>query len=291
MMEGDTTIRVPPPQPLNSGACLVYIYPTGPGIGRRFPVEAAPLLLGRDDDCDIPLTDPSVSRRHAQLRPAEDGCYAIDLDSKNGTFVNDEPITVRRLRDGDYLRVGSSIFRFLDSGNIEAAYHEEIYRLTIQDVLTGLPNRRHLLEFVKRELVRSARYRRPLALVLLDVDRFKSVNDQLGHLGGDAALREMASLLRSLASPGDLAARYGGEEFALTLVESGPDAAHASAEQVRGAVERHAFTYAGRTFALTVSLGVAVETPTGPAEAEALLRRADEKLYEAKRAGGNRVAG
>ncbi len=289
-MDSESTIRVPPPQPPACGACLVYIYPTGPGIGRRFLLGAAPLLLGRDEDCDISLDDPSLSRRHAHVLSAADGCYAIDLDSKNGTFVNEQPISRQRLRNGDYLRVGSSIFRFLDSGNIEAAYHEEIYRLTILDVLTGLPNRRHLLEFLGRELVRSARYHRPVALALLDADRFKAVNDQFGHLGGDAVLREMAALLRQHAAPGDLAARYGGEEFALALVESDLEAARVRGEEVRAAVEQFRFVYAGRSVSLTGSVGIAASSP-GQTDAEELLRRADEKLYQAKRAGGNRVVG
>jgi diguanylate cyclase (GGDEF)-like protein len=289
-MESQSTIRLPPPQPPASGACLVYIYPTGPGIGRRFLLTAAQLLLGRDEECDISLDDPSVSRRHAHVVPATDGCYAVDLDSKNGTFVNERPVTRQRLRDGDYLRVGSSIFRFLDSGNVEAAYHEEIYRLTILDALTGLPNRRHLAEFLTRELIRAARYRRPVGLVLIDMDRFKSINDELGHLGGDAVLRELATLLRQRAAPGDLASRYGGEEFALALVESSPEAALATAEELRAGIERHPFTYAGQSLTLTASLGVATSGP-GQVDPDELLRRSDEKLYQAKRAGGNRVAG
>jgi diguanylate cyclase (GGDEF)-like protein len=288
MDDSDQTLRVSPARPPASPPCLVYIYPSGPGLGRRYLVGGKPLLLGRDEDCDVPLHDPSVSRRHAQVEASGDGCYAVDLNSTNGTFVNDRRIGRHRLGDGDYLRIGSTILRFLDRDNIEAAYHEELYRLTILDALTGLPNRRYLTEFLARELVRSVRYRRPLALVLLDADRFKAVNDDLGHLGGDEALRQLGALLRSQARPADLAARYGGEEFALALIEVGADEALTVAEGARAAIERHRFAFVERAFRLTVSAGVAVAAP-GATDAEDLIRQADAKLYEAKRAGGNRV--
>jgi diguanylate cyclase (GGDEF)-like protein len=289
-MESDSTVRVELSRPPSSSAWLVYIYPTGPGIGRRYAVTSAPLLLGRDEDCDVVLDDPSVSRRHARVQPTAEGCYAIDLGSANGTFVNDRAGDRQRLADGDYLRLGSAMFRFLDRNNVEAAYHEEIYRLLTEDALTGLHSRRFLLEFLRRELVRFARYGRPLSLVLLDVDHFKAVNDARGHLAGDEALRQLAALLRGLVRASDLAARYGGEEFALVLPETGCRAALVAAERIRAAVERHAFVLAGSSWPLTASLGVATATGTG-VDPEALLRGADENLLQAKRTGRNRVAG
>src|SRR5205823_4926992 len=132
-----------------------------------------------------------------------------------------------------------------------------IFSLTIVDALTEVHNRRYLIEFLGRELARSARYQRPVALVLIDVDRFKAINDQFGHLAGDATLRELAALLRPSARPGDLLARYGGEEFALALVETSLDTAVAAAEDIRRRVLGHTFRYNDKTYTLTVSLGVA----------------------------------
>src|SRR5438552_8298891 len=122
-----------------------------------------------------------------------------------------------RLKDGDYLRVGNCICRFLAGGNVEAQYHEEIYRLTIIDALTEIPNKRFFLEFLDRELARTVRYHRPLSLILFDIDKFKVINDQLGHLAGDFTLREMASSLKAAIRKEELFARYGGEEFAVVL--------------------------------------------------------------------------
>src|SRR5271156_6609390 len=105
-------------------ACLVHIYPTGPNMGMRYPLGVNSLVLGRGSDCDIRIDDHSVSRRHARIQPGTDGFYALDLQSTNGTYVNNEPAKMRQLKDGDYLRVGNCIYRFLAGGNVEAEYHE-----------------------------------------------------------------------------------------------------------------------------------------------------------------------
>src|ERR1700739_3024958 len=180
----------------NRNACLVHIYPAGPGMGLRYTLSDKPLVLGRGNDCEIRINDHSVSRRHARIQPGADGYYAVDLQSTHGTYVTAAPASMYRLKDGDYLRVGNCIYRFLMGGNVETEYHEEIYRLTIIDALTDIHNKRYLLEFLDREPSRSARYGRPLALVMFDLDRFKSINEDLGHLGGDFTLREVASCVK-----------------------------------------------------------------------------------------------
>src|SRR5947209_5881233 len=222
-------------------ACLVHIYPTGPTMGARFTLSNEPVVVGRGEDCTIQIHDHSVSRRHARIEHGPDGYYVHDLQSTNGTFVNDRPVTDAVLNDGDYLRVGNCIFRFLTGGNVEAEYHEEIYRLTIIDGLTQVHNQRYLTEFLDRELARSARHHRPLALILFDIDWFKTINDELGHLGGDFTLRELANCVKRTVRREDLFARYGGEEFALVLVETPLAGALEVAERIRQTVEKHPF--------------------------------------------------
>jgi diguanylate cyclase (GGDEF)-like protein len=271
-------------------ACLVHIYPTGPGMGTRYTLGDTPLVVGRGNESDIRINDNSVSRRHARIQPGADGYYAIDLQSTNGTFVNDMPASMHKLRDGDYLRVGNCIYRFLTGGNVEAEYHEEIYRLTIIDGLTEIHNKRYLLEFLDRELARSARYGRPLAVLLFDIDHFKGINDQMGHLGGDFTLRELALRVKGGIRKEELFARYGGEEFAVVLPETAREGAIHIAERIRGLVEAQPFAYEGRHYDLTISIGVATTVGEQELSPNDLLRRADERLYQAKREGRNRVA-
>src|SRR5262249_25608126 len=159
------------------------------------------------EECELPIPHPSISRQHARIEPVGDGYRVVDLGSTNGTFVNDRPVSTGRLVDGDYLRVGDRLFRFLAGGNVEAEYHEQLYRLIIIDALTEIANKRYLIEFLDRELSRSARYRRPLSLILFDIDRFKSINSRLGHLGGDYALRELAACIKGTVRKEELFAR------------------------------------------------------------------------------------
>lgn len=271
-------------------ACLVHIYPTGPAMGCRYALGQKTTVLGRGEDCDIQLQDHSVSRRHADIQHSDVGYTVSDMQSTNGTFVNDKAVTSAVLHDGDYVRVGNNIYRYLAGGNVESEYHEEIYRLTIVDGLTQIHNQRYMLDFLDRELARSNRHQRPLALILFDIDHFKAINDDLGHLGGDFALRELAACVRkTTVRREDLFARYGGEEFALVLVETPLAAAIEVAERVRKTVEAHPFKFEDRPFSLTVSLGVAFTTGEQNLTSAALIRMADERMYEAKRAGRNRV--
>jgi diguanylate cyclase (GGDEF)-like protein len=271
-------------------ACLVHIYPTGPHMGCRYPLGDRPLLLGRGEDCDIALHDHSVSRRHARIEPTPEGYYVSDQQSTNGTFVNDRQLdTSWLLQDGDYLRVGNCIYRYLTGGNIEAEYHEEIYRLTILDGLTQIHNQRYLNEFLEREVIRSQRHTRPLSVAMIDIDRFKAINDSFGHLCGDFVLRELADKVKSSVRKEDLFARYGGEEFVVVLVETDREEAVGVAERIRELVAAHQFRFESTPVRLTISLGVASTTGDPAMTPAALLRAADANLYQAKRTGRNRV--
>ena len=270
-------------------ACVVHIYPTGPGMGARYTLGDAAITLGRGNDCDICINDNSVSRRHARIEPGVDGYYADDLQSTNGTYVNDVPASMHRLHDGDYLRVGNCIYRFLTGGNVEAEYHEEIYRLTIIDALTDVPNKRYLMEFLDRELARSCRHNRPLALVMIDIDRFRAINEEYGHLGGDFALRELAGRIKSSIRKEELFARYGGEEFAIVLPETNRDGAMILCERLRRIIADQPFQYEDKTFQVTISVGIATTTGSENLTPRELISRADEKLYQAKHEGRNRV--
>jgi len=289
--QGDTDV-VPVPKArtvaIPHTANLVQIGPAGPGLGRRFTLDLKPVTIGRDTQCTFAIADGSVSRIHANIEPRDDGGYRLsDMNSRNGTFVNGARVSQTNLNDGDYVQLGECVFRFLAGGNVEAGYHDEIHRLTMLDPLTGIHNRRSLADFLERELDRATRYARPFAVILIDADHFKQVNDRHGHAAGDAALKGIATRLRSLARSEDLVARYGGEEFALAMPETDLAKATLAADRFRRAMSVAPFEYDGLSIHLTVSVGVAAFEP-GKSNAD-VLQTADGRLYEAKRAGRNRV--
>jgi len=168
------------------------------------------------------------------------------------------------------------------------ASKQQLQELAATDALTGLANRRRLTETLERELRRAQRDKRPLALVLLDIDRFKDLNDTHGHPAGDAVLRELGALLNQFAQRGsDLAARWGGEEFVLLLSNTDARQAQAMAERLRSQVQSSIADPAGQP--VTVSLGVATTTAQATGTQEQLIAQADAALYRAKREGRNRV--
>jgi diguanylate cyclase (GGDEF)-like protein len=272
---------------VNRAAALVVIH--GEELGKKHDLVSPPVLIGRSSKADIRIDQDSVSRNHARLDGDGARFTVEDLGSTNGTLVNDEQIAgPTRLRSGDLIKVGRTIFKFLASNNIEAAYHDEIYRMTTIDGLTQVFNRRYFEDAIERELSRSRRYTRPLSLALIDIDHFKKINDTWGHLAGDAVLKEVAGTIRSRTRREDVLARYGGEEFALLLPEIDAKGAAQLAEKVRKLVERHTFVFDGARIPVTVSAGVATVQRRGE-EPQELIRRADERLYESKAGGRNRV--
>jgi len=168
---------------------------------------------------------------------------------------------------------------------MSASARDQMPTLASTDHLTGLWNRRAFQERLAAELERARRYDRPLALVMLDIDHFKRINDVHGHPVGDRVLIEVASRIFSTVREGEVVARVGGEEFAWILPETDGDGAVAAAERVRAAISAQTFTGVGR---LTISLGVC-DLDEGETASE-LVRLADRALYRAKAGGRDRVA-
>jgi diguanylate cyclase (GGDEF)-like protein len=203
-------------------------------------------------------------------------------------------LTVAR-RDEPFSATERDLFRYLAAQaaiSIENAdLHHMVRRQAVTDELTGLFNHRHFQEVLSAEVERARRYGHPLALIMLDLDNFKDVNDTHGHMQGDRVLREVARVLRETARDVDEPARYGGEELAVVLPQTDLGGAHHFGERVRRAIEALEIRRVDGQGVLrvTASVGVAALAPGSSMEKDELVIAADAALYRAKRAGRNRT--
>lgn len=273
-------------------AVLVVV---GPGRRGVWEVDGRDMVIGRDPLCHVAIPgDQAASRRHALIRrrrSARSGAPEMeieDLGSLNGTLVDDVVIDgPTPLADHARVQIGNTVFKFMLRDEEELAAERELLALATQDALTGLLNRGALDQQLAAEFDRARRYRRPLALLMVDIDYFKGINDRYGHVTGDRVLSAVGQSLKAALRTCDIAGRYGGEEMAVVLPETGLEGAFLAAERVRTAIEDLVVHDPGIVLRVTVSAGVAV-LADGHADFNALVESADRALYQAKRGGRNR---
>jgi two-component system cell cycle response regulator len=285
-----TIVQKPEDNRPKGNDCLVVIYTKEPTLlGKRFVLDGQRVSVGRGSENQVVLEGDSVSRKHCHFEQRNAIWWAVDDNSTNGTYVNDDQIVREQpLSNGDRIKVGPTIFKYLSGFDVEAQYHEEIYRMTIIDGLTQAHVKRFLLEALEKEIIRARRHQRDLSFLMFDIDHFKKINDYHGHLAGDYVLKELARIVQGRIRRDEVFARYGGEEFAIVLPETTLEGAHALAEGLREKVESSRFVFQNESIKVTVSIGVATLADADRTSVD-LIKRADEKLYEAKRGGRNRV--
>jgi len=320
-MGNDNTVvtvinKLQAPEQSGEEACLVVI--NGIELGKKYALSQPTTVIGRSSKGDIQIDEEAISRSHATIYDTGEHYLLKDMASTNGTYVNDLEITNQPLRDGDQIKIGRTIFKFLTGSNVEASYHEEIYRLTTVDGLTQIFNKRYFLKAIEQEMSRSIRYDRNLSLIMCDLDHFKAINDTYGHLAGDHILKKVAQRINSQVRRDDIFARYGGEEFVLLLPEITRAQAVRIADKIRAIVAAEPFEFDDTEIHVTLSLGVAdleefrqmtppvvsaVPESSGSLESistteaqevvnfHPFIKLADDRLYEAKERGRNRVVG
>ncbi|MFZ5571181.1 MAG: diguanylate cyclase [Thermodesulfobacteriota bacterium] len=168
------------------------------------------------------------------------------------------------------------------------AYEQKLIEMNIKDGLTGVYNRRFFEPRLAEEFQRHRRYNRSLSLIMMDIDHFKQINDNYGHQAGDHILRSLTALVEKIIRNVDIFARYGGEEFCCLLPETSVESAKVVAENIRKKVENEGFLFKDTEIKLTVSQGLAF-LHKDTENAESLLKKADDALYEAKKTGRNKV--
>ena len=233
------------------------------------------------------------------LESADDAVPARDLLRQKGRLPNVEVRVTRKDGETRWLLASVSILAggphgeptiegtVLDMTERKSA-EERLIHLALHDVLTGLPNRSLFDDRFRLALVQAERLERPLALLFLDLDRFKPVNDELGHAAGDFLLSRAADRLRLGLRSGDTVARFGGDEFVVLLPNVGRGDAVAVAEKLRAAVGAP-LSFEGHEISVTASIGIAI-FPEDGCRSDELLRKADAALYRAKELGRNRLA-
>jgi diguanylate cyclase (GGDEF)-like protein len=268
---------------------------SGRMAGTLIPLHKERMVVGRGEDVDLRIADEGVSRRHFLLEQSEEGKLRIvDLRSKNGTFVNGSPVTEATLEDGDRIQIGSTtLIQFSYKAEEEARFALSLYESATHDFLTGAYNRGAILKKGEELLELSFRSGEPLAILLLDVDHFKAINDQYGHLAGDQVLRSLHERIRSLIRAEDSIGRYGGEEFLLLLPRTTLPHAGAIAERIREGVSATPVPFRDLAIPVTISVGLAssIELIDPSRGILGLIEIADQRLYRAKREGRNRVVG
>jgi diguanylate cyclase (GGDEF)-like protein len=272
-----------------------YLIVLNGGIpGAMLRLSAAGNRLGRSADNTIQLPDPSISRYHAFLGADDEGQVRLtDLGSTNGTFLNGRRLpenTPVRVQDGDRLQFGVSVIvKFIRPDPCEEQFQREMFERTVRDPLTGLYNRAFFLNQFGPLADRGALLGLGTAVLMLDIDHFKRINDTHGHEVGDVVLREVAGVLRQATRSDDLVARYGGEEFVVALPVAAPDQATERAERVRSTLASRRILANGIPLKVTASLGLAFTPPGRPRSVAALIATADRGLYQAKNAGRDRT--
>lgn len=283
----DDTLKLRLKEAQSSSPVLVVI--SGKPLGKSFFLTKDTIILGRDLTVEISIPETSISRKHTEFKVVPQGILLNDLGSTNGTYVNDQKVDSAILNDGDLIRCGSTILKFLKEGKIENIHYGKMYDLATTDDLTNALNKKAILEVVEEEFSKSKSKNQNFTLVMFDLDHFKKINDTYGHLAGDFVLKETCSLIKNKMIRGqDALGRYGGEEFILALRETPLKIAIDIAERIRSTIEKHNYTFDAKTILVTISMGVVTLDSTSKS-AEDMISLADKALYDAKTQGRNRV--
>ncbi len=268
----------------------VLTFMSGKQVGRRIMLADDRITLGRSSKATIMLQDTHVSRLHLAVDTIlANGAYQIrDLGSSNGTWLNGSRISEAIIKDSDKITIGNTMLRFSRADTFDLKYQSELDQLINIDALTGLVVKRRFDEELNRFVAVARKQGSCLAMMMMDMDGLKQINDTHGHPFGAFAIAETGRVIKAVIGQKGLASRFGGDEFMAFLPDECAEAAGRIGEQIRRSVEAHAYQKDGLTLEPTICVGVSTLKPADTMAS--LLKRADEALYQSKRTGRNRVS-
>jgi two-component system cell cycle response regulator len=263
---------------------------SGQQVGRRIMLADDHITLGRSPDATIMLQDTCVSRLHLAIQyDAYSKGYRIqDLESSNGTLLNETRITAAMLKDGDKIIIGHTMLRFSWADALDLRFQNEIEHLINIDELTGLVVKRRFDEELNRFAAVAKKQDTGLAMMMMDMDGIKQINDTHGHAFGAYAIAETGRIIKRVVGKRGLASRFGGDEFMAFIPEASIETARCIGEEIRQSVENHAYVKDNIVLEPTICIGISVLKPGDTLET--LLTRADAALYHSKRGGRNLVS-
>ncbi|HEY4157489.1 MAG TPA: GGDEF domain-containing protein [Polyangiaceae bacterium] len=279
-------------QPTQPGRAdrAVLLRMDGVSAGQVMGITQTPFSIGRHPTNQLKVDDDSMSRFHARFVRESDGFYVEDLESRNGTFVQGKRVLRCKLNDDDWVQFGSRVaFRFSMTDARQEGLMRRLFESSTRDALTGAYNRMHFEDRLRAEVAFGARHNTDCAIVLLDLDHFKRVNDSLGHQAGDEVLRHLAALATRTLRAEDIFARFGGEEFVILLRGSSTKGAGRLAERLRDSLATTPASFDGASIPVTLSAGCAALSCCQSPTPNELVATADRRLYRAKADGRNRV--
>jgi two-component system cell cycle response regulator len=262
----------------------------GSAMGAMHLIDRDVTVIGRGEKADLRIIDDGISREHSRILRKGDKILVEDMGSTNGTFCNGIRLASQVLAEGDKIMIGTgTILKFTYHDEIDEVFQHQLTESALRDPMTKTYNKKFFLDRIQNEFTYAARHQLPLALLFLDIDRFKNINDTHGHPVGDMVLSDLSLLMAKSLRGEDVLARYGGEEFAIICRGLDLPRAKILAERIRRGIEEHKFEARERIVPVTVSIGVAVFPDSRVRSAGDLIVAADETMYEAKRSGRNRV--
>ena len=282
VMEEEDTLVLENKKRSEFPASLVMLSGPKDLIGMSWTLEKPLMGVGRSARLnEISISHESLSKSHFQILKEGELFYILDLKSTNKTYLDDseiEPYKKIPLKNNSYIKASSLIFKFLDKGNIEVFSSQQVLSMAQTDSLTGIGNRQ-LLQVKGPEYFLDKR--RTLSLIVFDVDDFKSINDNLGHLAGDYVLSSLSKVILKLIREGDIFIRYGGDEFCL-LTPNSFSVTAIIADRIKQEIANYPFVFKEQKISVDISIGLAERLETDHSW-EDIYHRADKMSYERKR--------